>query len=63
MNTFLAVAFAGVLLFLVGRSLLTLFKIGQREMSANDRRMALVVVVAVLVVFVASVLFLQSARR
>jgi hypothetical protein len=62
MNMFLALALGGVLLFLVGRSLLTVLTIGQREMTANDRRLALVIVVAVLVAFVVAVLFLQFRR-
>jgi len=63
MNTLLAVASGGVMLLLVGRSLLTLYRVGQTEMSVGDRRVARAVVAALLVAFVALVLLLQFARR
>jgi len=50
------------MLLLIGR-LLTLYRVGHTEMSANDRRLALAIVAALLVAFVALVLVLQFARR
>jgi hypothetical protein len=62
MNTFFAVAFGTVLLFMIGRSLFAVHKVVQTEMSANDRRVALTIVASILVAFVAIVVVLQSAR-
>lgn len=56
MDTILAFAVGGVLLFIVGRSTYKVWKIGSAEMSAADRRLAPVTVVAVLVLFIVGVL-------
>ena len=61
MNTFFAVAFGGVLLFVIGRTLFTVYKIGQTKMGVNDRRVASVIVVAIVVASVALVIVLHSA--
>ena len=62
MNTFFAVAVGGVMLVLVGRSLFKVYKIAQAEVGANDRCVALAILIATGVAFLALVLMLQSAR-
>ena len=63
MNTFFALAVGGLLLFIVCRSTFGAWKLGSAEMSANDRRVALDIVVAVVAAVVETVLILQYSRR
>jgi hypothetical protein len=56
MNTTLAFVVGGVLLFIVGRSTYKVWKMGSAELSAADRRLAPVIVAAVLVLFLVGVL-------
>jgi len=63
MNAFLAVALGGAMLFLVGCSLVAIYKIGQAEMGAYDRRVALGTVAAILVASAALVFIFYFARQ
>jgi hypothetical protein len=57
MNTLLAVAVGGILLFVIGRSLFRVWN--STEMNPNDRRAAAGIVVAILLAFVATVLIVH----
>jgi hypothetical protein len=59
---FIALAVAGVMLFFVCRSMFKVWKLGSAEMTARDRGVALAIVAAMLVAFVAVVLILQYER-
>ena len=62
MNMFFAFAFGGVLLILVGRSTIKAWTLGFREMIVSDKRVAIAIVGAALVAFVATVLVLHYSQ-
>ena len=63
MNWLLAVAIGGVMLFLIGRSILTVYIPAWAELSSHDRRVALAIVAIIFAAFIAVVVVLQLMRR
>ncbi|QIL01386.1 hypothetical protein G7078_00305 [Sphingomonas sinipercae] len=59
MNTFLAFAVGGVMLFLIGRSLATVFQFGRTEITPHDRRVAVSIVAVTLTALALIVTVLQ----
>jgi hypothetical protein len=62
MNTFFAFAIGGVMLVLVCRSMLNVWRLGSVDMSASDRRVARAIVAAVVVACLATVIILKYSQ-